>query len=52
MAAKTKYPDECFKLMKFLCGGEGVWQQSRLGLAIPPLKSVAYSKEFLSQGCD
>src|SRR4051794_28217876 len=47
MSAKTPCPDECFALMKFLCGGAGAVEQSRLGLAIPPLKSVAYSKDFL-----
>ncbi|MEO6437021.1 MAG: extracellular solute-binding protein [Tepidisphaeraceae bacterium] len=47
MSAGTKHPDECFKLEKFLCGGEGAVMQSHLGLAIPPLKSVAYSKDFL-----
>jgi multiple sugar transport system permease protein len=47
MAARSKQPEESFKLMKFLCSGEGAIQQSRLGLAIPPLKSVAYSKDFL-----
>ena len=47
MSAKTKHEDESFKLVKFLCGGEGAIEQSRLGLAIPPLKSVAYSKDFL-----
>src|SRR5438552_3839528 len=47
MSAKTPYPEECFQLMKFLCGGAGAVEQSRLGLAIPPLKSIAYSKDFL-----
>ncbi|MEA2709549.1 MAG: multiple sugar transport system permease protein [Phycisphaerales bacterium] len=47
MSAKAKNPEECFKLQKFLCGGPGAIEQSRLGLAIPPLKSVAYSKDFL-----
>ena len=47
MSAKAKFPDECFKLQKFLCGGDGAIEQSHLGLAIPPLKSVAYSKDFL-----
>jgi multiple sugar transport system permease protein len=47
MSAKTPHVDECFKLMKFLCGGDGAIEQSHLGLAIPPLKSVANSKDFL-----
>jgi multiple sugar transport system substrate-binding protein len=47
MSSKTPYPKEAFKLIKFLCGGEGAAQQSRLGLGIPPLKSVAHSIDFL-----
>jgi multiple sugar transport system permease protein len=48
MSPKTEHPDQAFDLMKYLCGGEGARMQSRLGLAIPPLKSVAYSDDFLS----
>jgi multiple sugar transport system permease protein len=48
MSISTKHPDEAFDLMKFLCGGEGAVLQSRLGLAIPPLQSVAHSKDFLA----
>lgn len=48
MSAATKHPDESFKLIKFLCGGAGAVEQSKLGLAIPPLKSVAYSDNFLA----
>src|SRR5581483_11822360 len=40
MSAATPHPDECYELMKFLCGQEG--------LAIPPLQSVANSPDFLS----
>lgn len=47
MAATTKHPEEAFKLMKFFCVGDGVRQQSRLGLSIPPLKSMANSDDFL-----
>ena len=47
MAAKTPYPDECFKLVKFLSSAEGAILQSRAGLAIPPLMSIARSKDFL-----
>src|SRR5439155_21110590 len=47
MASKTRYPDECFKLMKYLCSAEGAIMQSRAGLAIPPLMSIARSKDFL-----
>ncbi|MEA2710922.1 MAG: hypothetical protein QOF78_3523 [Phycisphaerales bacterium] len=48
MSSATKHPRECFQLMKYLCGGAGALEQSRLGLAIPPLKSVAYSDDFLA----
>lgn len=48
ISAGTEHPEEAFKLMKFLCGPVGAVQQSRLGLAIPPLKSVAFSPDFLA----
>ncbi len=48
MSKACKHKDEAFKLMKFLCGPEGARLQSRLGLAIPPLKSVANSRDFLN----
>src|SRR5206468_7258814 len=48
MSSATKYPDECFKLIKFLCGPDGARQQAQAGLAIPPLISVAKSADFLS----
>jgi multiple sugar transport system permease protein len=48
MSPQTRHPDECFRLMKFLCGPEGAAMQSQLGLAIPPLRSVAESEAFLS----
>jgi ABC-type sugar transport system permease subunit/ABC-type glycerol-3-phosphate transport system substrate-binding protein len=47
ISAKSRQQDEAYKLMKFLCGPEGAAQESRLGLAIPALKSVAYSNDFL-----
>jgi multiple sugar transport system permease protein len=48
MSSATKHADECWKLIKFLCGPEGAVQQSRAGLAIPPLISVAKSADFLN----
>jgi multiple sugar transport system permease protein len=48
MAAKTPHPDECFRLLKFLCGEKGAVLQARAGLAIPPLVSVARSDDFLN----
>ena len=50
MSAQTKYPDEAFALMKFLCGPDGQTDAARKGLAIPSLKSVAYSDAFLNPG--
>jgi multiple sugar transport system permease protein len=48
MSSQTKYPDECYQLMKFLSSRQGQIAQARLGLAVPCLKSVAYSPDFLS----
>ena len=48
MSTATRDPAEAFKLMRFLCGPEGAKMQSELGLAIPPLKSIANSPAFLS----
>lgn len=48
MSSSTRHPDEAFRLMKYLCGRSGQVQQSRLGLAMPALQSVAYSPDFLS----
>lgn len=48
MSSGTRHPEEAYKLMKFLCGPTGAKMQSELGLAIPPLKSVANSPAFLN----
>ena len=48
MSSQTRHRVEAFKLMEFLCGAEGAVMQSRLGLAIPALQSVANSPDFLS----
>ena len=48
MSSQSKNPEASYDLLKFLCGKDGQIQQSRLGLAIPCLKSVAYSPDFLS----
>lgn len=47
MSSGSAQKDEAFALMKFLSGGAGAIEQSRLGLAIPPLRSVALSDDFL-----
>jgi multiple sugar transport system permease protein len=48
MASASKNPDTCFDLMKYLCGPQGAALQSRLGLAIPPLQSIANGPDFLN----
>lgn len=48
MSSGTQHPEEAYKLMKFLCGPDGARMQSELGLAIPPLRSVAESDAFLN----
>lgn len=48
MTAGTKHPEEAYRLMRFLCGPQGAAMQSRLGLAIPPLRSIAESDDFLA----
>lgn len=48
MSSQTRHRDEAFKLMEFLCGAEGAVMQSQLGLAIPALRSVAKSDDFLN----
>jgi multiple sugar transport system permease protein len=50
IAARTKHPREAFELVKFLTGPDGAARNSRLGLAIPALKSVAFSPAFLTPG--
>ncbi|HEY1687120.1 MAG TPA: extracellular solute-binding protein [Tepidisphaeraceae bacterium] len=48
MASGSEHKAQAYDLMKFLCGPDGAAMQSRLGLAVPPLKSVANSPDFLS----
>ena len=48
LSATSPHADAAYDLMRFLCGRDGQVMQSRLGLAIPALKSVAYSNDFLS----
>lgn len=47
IARKTAHPQEAWELIKFLCGPEGQARAAELGLAIPTLRSVAYSEAFL-----
>lgn len=48
ISAKTKHPDEAFQLLAFLTGPKGQALNSELGLAIPSLKSLAYSPSFVN----
>jgi multiple sugar transport system permease protein len=48
MSSKTRHPEKAFDLISFLCGKEGQIQQARAQLAIPALKSVAYSDDYLN----
>ena len=47
MSTHTKHADRAYELIRFLCGREGQVQQARAGLAIPALRSVAHSDDFL-----
>jgi multiple sugar transport system permease protein len=47
MSSRTPHVQECYELQKFLCGPEGGAMNSRLGVAIPPLKHVANGPAFL-----
>lgn len=44
----SKHLDEAWKLLKFLCGPDGQRRMAELGLAIPTLRSVAYSPAFVN----
>ena len=47
ISAATEHPKEAFELQRFLSGPEGARVSSRMGLAIPPMRSVAESEAFL-----
>ena len=47
MSSKTRHPEAAWKLMSWMTGPEIQAAQSRLGLAIPTLRSVAESDAFL-----
>ena len=48
MATASPHPKECYQLIKYLTGAQGQILAAHLGLAIPSLKSVAYSDDFLN----
>ncbi len=47
MSSRSKHPEESWRLLKWLTGPESQAAQSRLGLAIPTLRSVAGSDAFI-----
>jgi ABC-type sugar transport system permease subunit/ABC-type glycerol-3-phosphate transport system substrate-binding protein len=47
MSSSCKHPDEAFELLRFLCGPPGQKTMAHLGLAIPSMKSIAESNDFL-----
>ncbi|NMC82986.1 MAG: extracellular solute-binding protein [Armatimonadetes bacterium] len=48
ISAKTKHPKEAFELLSYLTGPVGQALNSDLGLAIPAIRSVAYSDHFIN----
>ncbi|WP_428390013.1 extracellular solute-binding protein [Mucisphaera sp.] len=50
IASQSAYPDEAYELLKFMCAGEGQERLAELGLAVPVMRSVAYSESFLTPG--
>jgi multiple sugar transport system permease protein len=47
ISASTRHPKEAFELQRFLTGPAGARVSARMGLAIPPMRSVAQSEAFL-----
>ena len=47
MSSRSEHPEESWRLLKWLTGPESQEAQSRLGLAIPTLRSVAESDAFV-----
>ncbi len=50
MSSTSEHPDEAFTLMKFLCDPAGQRLTARSGLAVPCIKAVAESDDFLQPG--
>jgi len=48
--AKTKYPDEAFKLVEFFTGIEGQTKMTELGFQIPNFKSMADDEVYTQPG--
>lgn len=47
ISSRTQHPDEAWELVRTLCSEESQAELSRLGLAIPPRRSVARSPAFV-----
>ena len=47
ISSRTEHPNESWELVRTLCSEESQSDLSRLGLAIPPRRSVAYSEAFV-----
>ncbi len=47
VSSRTEHPDEAWQLVRELCSAESQAALSRLGLAIPPRRSVAESPAFV-----
>ena len=50
ISSTSKHPDESYKLLKFLCSPEGQRLTAKSGLAVPCIRSVAESDDFLQPG--
>lgn len=50
VSALSDYPDETWKLVKFLCGAPGQRLIAELGLEIPSLRTVAETESFHGPG--
>ncbi|MEM9295147.1 MAG: extracellular solute-binding protein [Planctomycetota bacterium] len=50
MSAQTEHPDKAYRLLKFLCGPQGQQLTAKSGLAIPCIREIAESNDFLNPG--
>ena len=50
ISTDCEHPDAAYELLLYLCGPEGAAMTGELGLAVPPLRSVAESDAFLQPG--
>ena len=50
ISSTSKHPEASYKLLKFLCSAEGQRLTAKSGLAVPCIRSVAESDDFLQPG--